>query len=75
MIASEVLIPPMVHRELLGKIGVESERIDRAFNDFIKVTDLKPLEPSTQEALGDLDEGERQAIGLFNIFRRCHFAN
>lgn len=68
MIASEVLIPPMVHRELLGKIGVESERIDRAFNDFIKVTDLKPLEPSTQEALVDLDEGERQAIGLASTF-------
>lgn len=23
-IATEVLIPPMVHRELLGKVGIES---------------------------------------------------
>ncbi len=34
-IASEVLIPPAVHRELLGKIGIESERIDEALSDFI----------------------------------------
>ena len=27
--ASEVLIPPMVHKELLGKIGGESEQIVR----------------------------------------------
>jgi predicted nucleic acid-binding protein len=38
-IASEVLIPPMVYRELLGKVGTESERIDRAFNEFLHVTD------------------------------------
>jgi len=68
MIASEVLIPPMVHRELLGKIGVESERIDKALNDFISVTDLKPMDSTIKEALADLDEGERQVIGLASAF-------
>lgn len=67
-IASEVLIPPMVHRELLGKIGIESERIDQALNDFIRVADLKPLDPATKEVLTYLDEGERQAIGLASTF-------
>ncbi len=67
-IASEVSIPPAVHRELLGKIGIESERIDKALNDFIRVIDLKPLEPAIKEALVDLDEGERQAIGLASTF-------
>jgi len=64
MIASEVLIPPIVHRELLGKVGFESERIDSALDDFIRVTNLQPLEPAIKEVLVDLDEGERQAIGL-----------
>jgi predicted nucleic acid-binding protein len=67
-IASGVLIPSVVHRELLGKVGIESERIDKALNDFIRVVDLKPLDPATEEALADLDEGERQAIGLASTF-------
>jgi predicted nucleic acid-binding protein len=67
-IFSEVLIPPIVHRELLGKVGIESARIDRALADFIHVIDLKPLDPVVNEALVDLDEGERQAIGLASTF-------
>lgn len=67
-IASEVLIPPMVHRELMGKIGIESERIDKALNDFIHVAELNPLDPVSTEILADLDEGERQAIGLASTF-------
>ena len=62
--AEEVLIPPAVHRELLGKFGPESEEIDRALRDFISVRQLKPLESEAEVALVDLDEGERQAIGL-----------
>jgi predicted nucleic acid-binding protein len=34
-IAEEVLIPPMVYKELFGKIGSESNEIDRALNTFI----------------------------------------
>lgn len=67
-IATEVLIPPMVHRELLGKVGIESEKIDNALNDFIHITDLKPLDLTTKEALAELDEGEGQAIGLAFTF-------
>jgi len=67
-VASEVLIPPIVHRELLGKVGIEPERIDNALNDFIHVTDLRPVELTAKEALVGLDEGERQAIGLASTF-------
>lgn len=63
-IASEVLIPPMVYRELLGKVGIESERIDHALNEFLRVTDLNPLEPSIEMTISGLGDGERQAIGL-----------
>ena len=62
------MIPPLVHRELLGKVGFESERIDKALNDFICVTELRPLEPKIKETLADLDEGERQAISLASSF-------
>ncbi len=62
--AEEVLIPPLVYRELLGKIGSESEQIDLALNDFIRITDIMPLETATENAAADLDEGEKQAIAL-----------
>lgn len=63
-VASKVLIPPMVYRELLGKVGMESEQIDKALKEFLFVTDLNPLDPATEMAISALDEGERQAIGL-----------
>ena len=34
-IAGEILIPPMVHRELLAKTGDEATLIDEALNSFI----------------------------------------
>jgi predicted nucleic acid-binding protein len=63
-IASEVLIPPMVHRELMGKAGSETAQIDKALRDFLKVADLKPLTPAVEKAISALDEGEREVIGL-----------
>jgi len=63
-IASEVFIPPMVHRELLGKIGPETEQIEKALNEFFKVTNLRPLDPAVEAAVSSLDEGEREVIGL-----------
>jgi len=63
-IASEVIIPPTVRRELLGKIGPETEQIDKALNEFLKVADLKPLDPAVEIAISSLDEGEREVIGL-----------
>jgi predicted nucleic acid-binding protein len=69
-IASKIIIPPMVHRELLGKTGIESERIDNALNGFINVIELKSLDSAIENALADLDEGERQAIALASTFSK-----
>ena len=63
-IAEEVLIPPMVHRELFGKVGSETDQIDQALNNFIRIKDVMTLDPATEMALAALDEGEKQAIGL-----------
>jgi predicted nucleic acid-binding protein len=63
-IAGEVLIPPMVYKELFGKIGSESNEIDRALNTFIRLKKEITLDEATEMALADLGEGEKQAIGL-----------
>ena len=67
-IAEEVLIPPMVHRELLGKVGDDADQIDLALRDFIQIKEFGTLEQEVETALNGLGEGEKQAIGLaFNI--------
>ena len=67
-IAEEVLIPPMVFKELLGKVGDESNQIDRALSDIIRIKESGALDPAAEKALAGLGEGEKQAIGLaFNL--------
>jgi predicted nucleic acid-binding protein len=63
-LASEVIIPPTVRRELLAKIGPEMEQIDKALNEFLKVADLNPLDPAVEMAVSSLDDGEREVAGL-----------
>jgi predicted nucleic acid-binding protein len=63
-LASEVIVPPTVRRELLAKIGPEMEQIDKALNEFLKVADLNPLDPTVEIAISSLDDGEREVIGL-----------
>jgi len=69
-IGNEVRIPPVVHRELLGKIGSESKYIDRALNDFIQITEISLFDKKVEIAAADLDEGEKQAIGLAFTYGR-----
>ena len=63
-IADEVIIPPMVHKELFGKIGPESNEIDQALNTFIMVKRDIDVEEAVKIELAGLGEGEKQAIGL-----------
>jgi len=63
-LGSEVLIPPFVHKELFGKTGAETTHIENALGDFIKVAPVNVLEPSEADVLGELDEGEKQAVAL-----------
>ena len=67
-LAEEVLIPRRVYQELMGKVGSETEDIEHVLEKFLRVTDLKPLEPATEIAIAGLDEGEKQAIGLASNF-------
>ena len=65
-LASEVLIPPMVHRELLGKIGSESGQIDKALEQFLRVRELPPLDSVIETSIAGLDEGEVPGNGNIN---------
>lgn len=67
--SEEILIPSFVNKELFGKIGPESEHIERALNHFIHVTDVAALDSETEKIIADLDEGEKQAIGLASKMR------
>jgi hypothetical protein len=67
-LAEEIFIPPLVYRELWGKRGSEAEAIEEAFNRFIRIKEMKPLDLSVEMAIANLDEGEKQAIGLASTF-------
>ena len=63
-VADEVLIPTMVHRELLGKPGAEAEEIDRALQTLLRVAKSGTMTSTVEKATARLDEGERQAVVL-----------
>jgi predicted nucleic acid-binding protein len=63
-VASEVLIPPFVYKELFGRTGAETDHIENALRDFIKVTPVEGLESLEAEVLSQLGEGEKQAVAL-----------
>lgn len=69
-LVTEVLIPPIVHKELYGKIGSESDQIDQALSDFVHVVDLGSLELNIDEPLINLGEGEKQSILLASTLKR-----
>jgi predicted nucleic acid-binding protein len=68
--ATEVLIPPLVHKELYGKIGSESDQIDQALSDFVHVIELESLELNLDEPLTNLGEGEKQCIFLASTLKK-----
>ena len=59
-----ILIPPMVQRELWGKIGPESTAIEAALNQFIQVVKLQNIDQHIENAVVDLDNGEKEAVIL-----------
>ena len=62
--SEQVLIPPFVKKELFGKTGIESEQIEYALNNFIQTVNPLAVDSETERIIADLDEGEKQAIGL-----------
>ncbi|MBO1350708.1 MAG: DUF3368 domain-containing protein [Hormoscilla sp. GUM202] len=67
-LASEVFIPLTVYRELFAKVGIESQAIDQALVDFIRVAEVTDINPDVEIAIASLDEGEKQAIALASTF-------
>lgn len=61
---STVQIPPMVHRELMGRIGEEWAVIERGLQSFVLPVPLPVTPQEAFHALHSVDEGERQAISL-----------
>lgn len=68
-LAPEVFIPPTVYRELLAKFGAESEQIEQALTDFIRVTEVREIDRAVEIAIAGLDEGEKLAIALLSDMR------
>jgi predicted nucleic acid-binding protein len=63
-VATEVLIPPFVHKELFGRTGAETDHIEDALRDFIKVTPVEGLQSLESGFLSELGEGEKEAVAL-----------
>ena len=59
-----VWIPPVVHRELYGKLDEDTLVIDKALSSFISIHQPGPVADETGILLLGLDDGERQAIEL-----------
>ena len=59
-----VLIPPMVHKELWGKIGPEAPLIEAALHSFISVAQPGTTGQHVEMAIARLDDGEKEVIGL-----------
>lgn len=61
---SELVIPPVVHSELLAKRGVETDRLEAAINQFIRVSSQPDFPSEVKIATLRLDFGEQQAVAL-----------
>jgi len=59
-----ILIPPRVQKELLGKIGKESDFIDWALDSFVQVEKPDKTNESIKKITRNLDDGEREVILL-----------
>jgi uncharacterized protein len=60
----KVLIPAVVHRELLAKSGDEADRLDQALAAFVQVAQIIDRKPEVIAATQGLDVGERDAVAL-----------
>lgn len=63
-LVGEVWIPPIVHRELYGKLDEDTPAIEKALSSFISAHEPGPVEKAASALLMGLDAGERQVIEL-----------
>ncbi|MEQ8541423.1 MAG: DUF3368 domain-containing protein [Coleofasciculus sp. D1-CHI-01] len=52
----------------MAKFGAESEQIEQALTDFIRVTEVREIDRAVEIAIAGLDEGEKLAIALAATF-------
>jgi predicted nucleic acid-binding protein len=64
----EVLIPPTVQKELFGRVGLETDEIERALGQYIQKRILQAVDRETDEITRKLDAGEKEAIALASGF-------
>lgn len=63
-LVGEVWIPPIVHRELYGKLDEDTPVIEKALSSFISVHEPGAVEKAAGALLMGLDAGERQVVEL-----------
>lgn len=61
---SPVLIPPVIKRELFGRMGAETAVLEAALEEWIEVRRPTQINKNVEEATAPLDQGERQAVQL-----------
>jgi predicted nucleic acid-binding protein len=61
---ASVCIPSRVRRELLGKMGPESDAIDSALCTFLRTVEAPGGAESAGSAVEGLDRGEREVLSL-----------
>lgn len=59
-----VVIPPAVRKELLAKMGPETDAIEQALGGILQVREPAGFDHAVEEATGELDQGERQVVLL-----------
>jgi predicted nucleic acid-binding protein len=64
-----VVIPPMVQKELWGKIGPETPVIELALNSFIQVMPIEQTDQRIERATSGLDHGEKAVIVLWTLLQ------
>jgi predicted nucleic acid-binding protein len=65
-----VVIPPIVQKELWGKIGPEAPVIELALNGFIQVIPIGQTDQRIERATSSLDHGEKAVIVLGTLLQK-----
>jgi uncharacterized protein len=64
-----VVIPPLVQKELWGKIGPEAPVIELALSSFIQVIPIEQTDQCIERATSGLDYGEKAVIALGTLLQ------
>ncbi len=63
-IFGKILVPPVVAREVFAKLDKEIDELEKAFSDFIQITEKPNLPNEVEIVTQSIDAGEKGAISL-----------